>query len=1046
MKQLILTLVFGLASLLPATGADTDSLLFQRQENFERFAYMFPTERVYVHFDNTSYYKGENIWYKAYVVRDDNLHFTDLSRILYVELLNPIGYPVETQKLIIENGQAHGSFELKDTLNAGFYEVRAYTAWMLNFTTGDPHGWKRMHSSQARRQWGERALRYMQGNAGVFSRVFPVYERVDSGQYFMRRIPRLAKATSTMATQTKDKLKIDFYPEGGNLVRGVPTRIAFQARNAEGRTLNVAGALIRRGDSIGYFKTDYAGRGVFAVTPDSLDAEELIDGLKLRLNYQGKDYHFNLPRPKKRGYSLSVFQTDNQLKTIISRNDRTEGRMLGLSITSRGHTYYYNTVDLTDDERAVALIDKQSLQTGVNVVTLFTDDGKVLAQRMTFVNNHDMDGLRLVQTHPQPLPVEGGESQQSKSLPPSLNREGSGEGLSPYQKVTLDYQLVDAAGHPVRAAHDFSIAVTDGDSREDTYDDGNVLSYLLLASEVKGFIPHPEYYFEADDNERRQALDMLMMVQGWTRYDYEQMMSGEKFDPMLAIERGLTFAGRVWDDNDYNARQHWKVQENKPYWVYSELYMDGDTTLTDHSLDKWKYPKLAINLGGSEWVIREEGQAPQLILSGESKIDSTGCFRLNMQPFYGKGRMALMLNKQSIEELGIAKGGVGGHNFQWNTIKRPYYLLGKRIEPLNQYSPLPKDYDYYETAALNDPIDRDMFRYGFMAVPKGNKDRLIFYDDVSQTYMLPDVQKKKRRAWSDFSDVKPVSVMDVKDVMAWLSNIFGDIQDFKIGSRLADDNSTVFDPYDNFLYRMVLEDSYWLDSESGRERHARELSENVDRIVNHVKTNMAGGTYHIDDRPYFTNLVEMLYVFGLDGQNMYYVDADKDGTYPHFTKVTGSEAMLPLGLRFFPINENFKNVELYADANNRQLTHQRGRFHETVGSYESYSAFNADFPLTSIINFTTDSIYDNSHPLPDFLGFRINFQGLTQPTEFYEPNYDWEPEPETTDYRRTVYWNPQVTTDSEGRAHMEFFNNGFSQSLKVSAEGLTSNGTTITIQ
>ena len=134
------------------TDADPDSLLTQRQENFERFARQNPQERVYLHFDNTSYYKGENIWYKAYVVRDDNLHFTDLSRILYVELLNPIGYPVETQKLIIENGQAHGSFELKDTLNAGFYEVRAYTAWMLNFTTGDPHGWKRMHSNQARRQ------------------------------------------------------------------------------------------------------------------------------------------------------------------------------------------------------------------------------------------------------------------------------------------------------------------------------------------------------------------------------------------------------------------------------------------------------------------------------------------------------------------------------------------------------------------------------------------------------------------------------------------------------------------------------------------------------------------------------------------------------------------------------------------------------------------------------------------------------------------------------------------------------------------------------
>ena len=1016
MKQLILSMVLGLASLLPASGADTDSLLLQRQENFERFAYMFPTERVYVHFDNTSYYKGENIWYKAYVVRDDNLHFTDLSRILYVELLNPIGYPVETQKLVIENGQAHGSFELKDTLNAGFYEVRAYTAWMLNFTTGDPHGWKRMHSNQARRQWGERALRSMQGNAGVFSRVFPVYERVEGGQYHMRRMPKQQKATSTMSTAAKDKLKIDFYPEGGNLVRGVQTRIAFQARNAEGRTLNVAGALVRRGDSIGYFKTDYAGRGVFAVTPDSLDAEELIDGLKLRLNSQGKDYHFDLPRPKKRGYSLSVFQTDNQLKTIISRNDKTEGRMLGLSVTSRGHTYYYNSVDLTDDERVVALIDKQSLQTGVNVVTLFTDDGKVLAQRMTFVNNHDMGGLRLVPSAP---------------LAP----------LAPYSKVTLDYQLVDTAGRPVHAAHDFSIAVTDGESREDTYDDGNVLSYLLLASEVKGFIPHPEYYFEADDNERRQALDMLMMVQGWTRYDYEQMMSGERFDPMLAIERGLTFAGRVWDDNDYNARQHWRVQQNKPYWVYSELYLNGDTILTDHSLDKWKYPRQTINLGGSEWVVREEGQAPQLILSGESKIDSTGCFRLNMQPFYGKGRIALMLNKQSIEELGIAKGGVGGHNFQWNTTRRPYFLLGKRIEPLNQYSPLPKNYDYYETAALNDPIDRNMFRYGFMAVPKGNKDRLIFYDDVSQTYMLPDVQKKKRRSWSDFTDVKPVSVMDVKDVMAWLANIFGDIQDFKCGTQTAaNGSSTVFDPYDNFLYRMVLEDSHWLDSEGGRERHAHEMSESADKVVNHLRGDLSRGAYHIDDRPYFANLVEMLYVFGLDGQNMYYVNAEKDGTYPHYTLATGSASMLPIGLRFFPINENFKNVELYADANNRQLTHQRGRFHETVGSYESYTALNADFPLTSIINFTTDSIYDNSHPLPDFLGFRINFQGLTQPAEFYEPDYNWEPEPEQTDYRRTVYWNPQVTTDSEGRAHVEFFNNGFSQSLKVSAEGLTPNG------
>ena len=100
--------------------------------------------------------------------------------------------------------------------------------------------------------------------------------------------------------------------------------------------------------------------------------------------------------------------------------------------------------------------------------------------------------------------------------------------------------------------------------------------------------------------------------------------------------------------------------------------------------------------------------------------------------------------------------------------------------------------------------------------------------------------------------------------------------------------------------------------------------------------------------------------------------------------------------------------------------------------------------MTSIFNFITDSTYYDGVPLPDFMGFRINFQGLTQPVEFYEPNYDWEPEPDETDYRRTVYWNPQVKTDQDGRVHVEFFNNGFSQKLAVSAEGITPNGQPIT--
>lgn len=139
--RVLFAFLFALTSAGVAWAGGADSLkLAVCQANFDRFAAAYPQERVYLHFDNTSYYKGERIWYKAYVVGGSDFRAAPLSRILYVELLTPMGYPVETQKLPLRGGQADGSFELSDTINAGFYEVRAYTAWMLNFTPATAMG------------------------------------------------------------------------------------------------------------------------------------------------------------------------------------------------------------------------------------------------------------------------------------------------------------------------------------------------------------------------------------------------------------------------------------------------------------------------------------------------------------------------------------------------------------------------------------------------------------------------------------------------------------------------------------------------------------------------------------------------------------------------------------------------------------------------------------------------------------------------------------------------------------------------------------------
>lgn len=110
----------------------TDSLA-QFVRNIVTYNSMFSQEKVYLHFDNTGYFMGETIWFKAYVVNPMSNRPNIISRVLYVELLSPEGRVLQSHKLKIENGQCAGQLSLKDLLHAGFYEVRAYTALMLNW-------------------------------------------------------------------------------------------------------------------------------------------------------------------------------------------------------------------------------------------------------------------------------------------------------------------------------------------------------------------------------------------------------------------------------------------------------------------------------------------------------------------------------------------------------------------------------------------------------------------------------------------------------------------------------------------------------------------------------------------------------------------------------------------------------------------------------------------------------------------------------------------------------------------------------------------------
>lgn len=1010
MKERCIIAVISLF-LMAATGMAQDNndatlQLTALQTNFEQFAKKNPQERVYLHFDNTSYYKGEHIWYKAYVVEGSSLQPTNLSRILYVELVNPIGLPVETQKLVVNNGQASGSFLLKDTLNAGFYEVRAYTSWMLNFCPGNGHGWSRMKDILKKDFYMERVQHYLRGNAGIFSRVFPIFDAVEKGQYAQKRMPRLPKVTSSIVDEVKDKLKIDFYPEGGNLVSGIPTRVAFQAHSTEGRTLNIEGKLLREGKEIGTFKTDYGGRGVFSVTCEEGDEadDELTRSLRLLVNYEGKNYTFHLPKSHRRGYVLNVFSSGNILSAHIARNAKTPAEQVGLSITSRGTTLHSQIIDLRYEEQTKLNFSKSDLMTGVNIFTLYNKEGKVIAQREVFVNNHDMEGNHL------------------KVLMPE-----NGIDMQPYKPVTIQCQLVDKDGQPVRDRSKMSIAITDGEYRDGTFADDNMLTYLLLSSEVKGFIPHPEYYFEKDDAEHRAALDQLLMVQGWTRYDFERMMSSEPWEPLMVIERGLNFRGRLVDDKGhYNGYDFWK-RIKKPLWIYNETRTPYDG-----------------------------------IKQAEIKTDSLGFFMFNINPFYGTSYMTLMVNEESAEKKGHFKAGLGGHLFSKFKKRHPLYLIDKHIIPLNPYSPVARNFDYYETKGLDQTNVPNTFKQ-YMARNTSSED-VMYYDRKDNAWNIQDIKVKGRRRWSESKEARPVAVIDVRELMTYLSNIFGSINDFhyfndygehKFGDvfRLAGNYMTKggwWNPgaerdssyQSNFGDSVFFANSSDLGDQAGPKVTPTPSSSvgkiNSKQIYNRLMSHKSQRF----DMAYssFYNYMKLLLVLGLDGMNYTVVDDSDVGPYTAYMLTYGQEENLPENMKFFPSDVNFSKLCLYADTDDRSLIHQESRYQGLLNPFNPEGMNSSTHPLTSIIEFKTDPLYPSGMPEPDLYGFRINFQGLSEPDEFYRVDYSREPLPKGGDYRRTLYWNPYLTTDSEGCARVTFYNNSFSKSIAVSAEGMDKGG------
>jgi TonB-dependent SusC/RagA subfamily outer membrane receptor len=437
-----------------------------------------PAEKAYLQFDKPYYAAGDTIYFKAYITKGERHELSDLSGVLHVDLINTHNKTDQSIKLQIDTGVTWGDFALPDTLPTGDYRIRAYTQWMRN-----------------------------DGEKDFFDKVIPIGSSTN-------RVPEsMVKPPVQQVTLKPD---IQFFPEGGKMVTGIRSKVAFKAVGTNGMGIDVKGKVVdNTGKQISSFASTHLGMGYFYLSPEEGKT------YKAELTYaNGQQNSIDMPAPETNGIALSV---DNDLlpKTAVSIKasnafyQENKDKDYTLVIYSGGIT---TTVACKLDSEVINLdILKRHLRTGIATITLFTLKGEPLCERLFFVENYDQL---------------------------SINLSGEKKVYSKREKVLTKFKALNRVGNG--AEGHFSVSVIDeGKVPADENKENNILSYLLLTSDLKGNIEQPNYYFADSSATARDNLDVLLLTQGYRRFEWKQVLDSIKQPFAYQPEKGIEIAGEV---------------------------------------------------------------------------------------------------------------------------------------------------------------------------------------------------------------------------------------------------------------------------------------------------------------------------------------------------------------------------------------------------------------------------------------------------------------------------------------------------------------------
>lgn len=462
MKRILLWSLFT-AILFICTGNQSGYAQVDSMVNI--YGERFPQEKIYVHFDKPAYNTSETIWFKAYLY--SGIAPSNISRNFYAEIVDPSGKILQQKIVPIFEASASGSFDLPATINTPTVIFRAYTTWMLNFDT-----------------------------SFLFTKTFRILNK---------NVP----AGSVPATASGTSLKI--FPEGGELVAGLESVVAFKATDIFGMPVEVKGTIKdNAGAVVTNFESEHDGMGKFMLEPKA--------GATYTAEWQDEKKQLRktaLPPVKKTGVVVRLMQQETKEGFIVRRSQDATADMQTLYVLGyfNQQVVYKARLNMKETFMIGGSIPLEGIPTGILQITIFDAGWNALAERIVFINKDDYFFSTRV------TPVLKGTKRRGKNV--------------------VEIEVPDT----LRA--NLSIAITDAGLSTADPDADNIVSRLLLGGDLKGYVHNPYYYFLGTDETIRGHLDLVMMTHGWRRYKWEDLAAGKLMEIKYPRENYLSLSAEL---------------------------------------------------------------------------------------------------------------------------------------------------------------------------------------------------------------------------------------------------------------------------------------------------------------------------------------------------------------------------------------------------------------------------------------------------------------------------------------------------------------------